>query len=61
MSQQMIVVGHAPPTGHWGGTVWAGNPAIAGSPTGDIARDESGVATVKNLGRRVAEIALRLS
>ena len=24
MSQQMIVVGDAPPTGHWGGTVWGG-------------------------------------
>ena len=39
MSQQMIVVGDAPPTGHWGGTVWAGNPAVGGGPTPDIARD----------------------
>ncbi len=60
MSQQMIVVGDAPPTGHWGGTVWAGNPTVGGGPTPDIARDESGIATVKNLGRRVAEIAVRL-
>ena len=28
MSQQMIVVGDAPPTGHWGGTVWAGAEAV---------------------------------
>ena len=60
MSQQMIVVGDAPPTGHWGGTVWGGNPAVGHGPTPDIARDEEGIATVKNLGRRVAEIALRL-
>jgi multimeric flavodoxin WrbA len=59
MAQQMIVVGDAPPTGHWGGTVWAGNPAAAG-PTPDVTRDEAGIATVKNLGRRVAGIALRL-
>lgn len=60
MSQQMIVVGDAPPTSHWGGTVWGGNPAIGSGPKPDIARDEEGIATVKNLGRRVAEIALRL-
>jgi len=60
MAQQMIVVGDAPPTGHWGGTVWAGNPKVTSGPTPDIARDEEGIATVKNLGRRVAEMALRL-
>jgi multimeric flavodoxin WrbA len=60
MSQQMIVVGDAPPTGHWGGTVWGGNPAVNSGPTPDIARDQEGIATVKNLGRRVAEFALRL-
>ena len=60
MSQQMIVVGDAPPTGHWGGTVWGGNPAVSTGPAPDITRDVEGIATVKNLGRRVAEIALRL-
>ncbi|MGO9112769.1 MAG: flavodoxin family protein [Thermoguttaceae bacterium] len=60
MSQQMIVVGDAPPTGHWGGTVWGGNPAISTGPTPDIARDVEGIASVRNLGRRVAEMALRL-
>jgi multimeric flavodoxin WrbA len=60
MSQQMIVVGDAPPTGHWGGTVWGGNPAVNAGPTPDIARDEEGIASVKNLGRRMAEMALRL-
>jgi multimeric flavodoxin WrbA len=60
MAQQMIVVGDAPPTGHWGGTVWGGNPAVNSGPAPDIARDEEGIATVKNLGRHVAEIARRL-
>ena len=60
MSQQMIVVGDAPPTGHWGGTVWGGNPAVAAATPPDISRDEMGIATVKNLGRRVAEMARRM-
>jgi len=54
MSQQMIVVGDAPPTGHWGGTVWAG----AGPEGG---QDTLGLSTAKNLGRRVAEVALLLA
>jgi hypothetical protein len=61
MSQQMIVVGDAPPTSHWGGTVWSGADAVKASPTLDVTRDEPGMATVKNLGRRVAEMALRLA
>ena len=60
MAQQMIVVGDAPPTGHWGGTVWGGNPAVTSGPSPDVDRDEPGIATVKNLGRRVAEIVMRL-
>jgi multimeric flavodoxin WrbA len=61
MSQQMIVVGDGLPTGHWGGTVWAGSPAAKVGSTTDVTRDEEGMATVKNLGRRVAEVALRLA
>jgi len=57
MSQQMIVVGDAPPTGHWGGTVWAG----AGGKDADVTADKDGMATVSNLGRRVAEMALLLA
>ena len=52
--------GDAPPTRHWGGTVWAGNPAVSASPMPDISRDKEGIASVKNLGRRVAEMAIRL-
>jgi multimeric flavodoxin WrbA len=61
MSQQMIVVGDAPPTGHWGGTVWSGNPTVNSGSTPDISLDAEGIASVKNLGRRVAEMALRLN
>lgn len=61
MSQQMIVVGDAPPSSHWGGTVWGGNPAVNSGGAPDVTRDEEGIATVRNLGRRVAEMALRLA
>ncbi len=61
MSQQLIVVGDAPPTGHWGGIAWAGAEAVKASPDNDITRDEPGMATMKNLGRRVAEVALCLA
>jgi len=54
MSHQMIVVGDAPPTAHWGATVW-------NSGKGDVTQDEFGMATVKNLGRNVAAVALRLA
>lgn len=54
MSQQMLVVGDGPPSAHWGGTVWNHHK-------GDVTKDEFGMATVKNLGRRVAELALRLA
>jgi len=54
MSQQMILVGDAPPTAHIGATVW-------NSGKGDVTADEFGMATAKNLGRRVAEVALRLA
>jgi multimeric flavodoxin WrbA len=57
MSQQMIVVGDAPPTAHWGGTVWAS----AGGPGSDVTADEAGMNTAKNVGRRVAEVAMMLA
>ncbi|MCC6127324.1 MAG: flavodoxin family protein [Pirellulales bacterium] len=50
MSQQMIVVGDAPPSGHWGGTVWSGIE-------GGVEKDDFGLATARNLGRRVAGVA----
>ncbi len=54
LGQAMIIVGDGPPTGHWGGTVWSGHP-------GGVTQDEYGMRTVRNLGRRVAEVALRMA
>ncbi len=51
LCQEMIVVGDGRPTGHWGATVW-------NNGKDDISQDEFGVVTLKNLGRRVAEVAL---
>jgi multimeric flavodoxin WrbA len=48
--QEMIIVGDGRPTCHWGGALW-------NNWKDDILQDEAGIATAKNLGRRVAEIA----
>lgn len=53
MSQQMIIVGDAPPTAHFGATVCSGGLK-------DVREDDFGMDTTRNLGRRVAEMALRL-
>ena len=47
-------VGDGRPTAHTGATLL--NPG-----TDDIAGDEFGLATARNLGRRVAQVALRLA
>jgi hypothetical protein len=47
----MLVVGDGRPTCHTGATVW-------NSGNDDISQDEFGVSTVKNLARRIAEVAL---
>ncbi len=52
LCQEMLVVGDGRPTAHAGGAVW--NPG-----TDDISEDKIGLATVRNLGRRVAEVALQ--
>ena len=51
LCQEMLVVGDGRPTCHTGATVW-------NSGKDDISQDEFGLSTVKNLGRRVAEVAL---
>lgn len=54
MCQEMVVVGDGRPTCHTGATVWnMGND--------DISQDEFGLGTAKNLGRRVAEVALKMA
>jgi multimeric flavodoxin WrbA len=54
LSQEMVVVGDGQPTAHTGATLW-------NNWKDDITQDEAGMATAKNLGRRVAEVALRMS
>lgn len=50
MSMEMIVVGDGRPTSHRGATLW-------NNGKDDISTDELGLATAKDLGRRVAEVA----
>lgn len=51
LCQEMVLVGDGRPTCHTGATVW-------NSGKDDISQDEFGLQTVRNLGRRVAEVAL---
>ncbi len=51
---EMIVVGDGRPTGHSGATLW-------NNAKDDITQDEFGCATAKGLGKRVAQVALRLA
>jgi multimeric flavodoxin WrbA len=54
LCQEMIVVGDGRPTAHFGATVWnRGND--------DITNDTFGLGTARNLGRRVAEVALLIA
>ena len=50
---EMLLVGDGRPTSHRGATLWSGAP-------GGVAKDEYGISTARNLGRRVAEVALRM-
>jgi len=52
--QEMLVVGNGRPGARFGATVWSG-------AEGGVTKDEIGLATVRNLGRRVAETILRLA
>jgi len=54
LAQEMILVGDGQPTAHRGATIW-------NSANDDISGDEVGLSTAKNLGRRVAEVALRVA
>jgi len=53
MCQEMVVVGDGRPTCHTGATVF--------NIGDDISSDEFGLATTRNLGRRVAEVALKMA
>lgn len=54
MCQEMVVVGDGRPSAHFGATLWSG----AGEALAD---DTFGMGTARNLGRHVAEVALRLA
>jgi multimeric flavodoxin WrbA len=54
MSQDLVIVGDGKPTAHTGASLW-------NHWKDDIAKDEAGMATAKNLGRRVAGMALHLA
>jgi len=54
LCQEMIVVGDGRPTAHIGATVWNNGKT-------PVTEDEFGMATAKNLGRRVAEVALKIA
>ena len=53
MAQQMILVGDGAPTAHRGATLV--------NTKDDISKDEQGLATARNLGKWVAQVALRLA
>ena len=53
-AQEMILVGDGRPTAHCGATVWSGGKK-------NVTDDEFGMSTARNLGRRVAKLALRLA
>ncbi|MGE5296983.1 MAG: flavodoxin family protein [Solirubrobacterales bacterium] len=52
--QEMILVGNGRPGPRIGATVWSG-------AEGGVLKDEFGMTTAKALGRRVAEVAMRLA
>ena len=52
LCQEMVLVGDGRPTAHTGATLW--------NQGDDISKDEFGLSTARNLGRRVAEAALKM-
>jgi multimeric flavodoxin WrbA len=53
LSQEMILVGDGKPGDHWGGTIQ--------SQGDDLSKDEGSLNTIRGVGKRVAEIALRMA
>lgn len=51
--QDMVVVSEGRPTSHYGATLWSGHPD-------GIEKDAVGLETARSLGRRVAEVAVRM-
>ena len=53
LCHDMICVGDGRPSGHFGAALYSGGE-------GGVETDEAGLETARNLGRRIAEVALRL-
>jgi multimeric flavodoxin WrbA len=53
LSQGMILVGDGKPGDHWGGTIQ--------SQGDELSKDEGSLNTIRGVGKRVAEIALRMA
>ena len=53
LSQGMVLVGDGTPGDHWGGTMQ--------SQGDELGKDEGSLNTVRGVGKRVAEIALRMA
>jgi len=53
LSQEMILVGDGSPGDHWGGTMQ--------SQGEELSKDEGSLNTIRGVGKRVAEIALRMA
>jgi len=51
--QDMVVVSDGRPTSHYGATLWSGHPD-------GIEKDAFGLETARNLGKRVAEVAVKM-
>jgi len=54
LCQEMIIIGDGQPTAHFGAT-------LVNDGKDSITSDEFGTSTARNLGRRIAEVALRLT
>lgn len=54
LCHDMVCVSDGKPTAHFGGAVWSGGE-------GGVEADKIGMETARNLGRRVAEVALKLT
>lgn len=53
LSQEMVLVGDGKPGNHWGGTIQ--------SQGDDLSKDDGSLATIRGVGKRVAEISLRMA
>jgi multimeric flavodoxin WrbA len=53
LSQEMVLVGDGKPGNHWGGTIQ--------SQGEELTKDEGSLNTIRGVGKRVAEVALRMA